>query len=181
MTMDPNLHPRGAVRREVVEEEVPVVDPAPVAAVEEERVAASAGGIEHHERLVRDGLGTEHGEAYVRDVEGEQRYWLYSLSQVVWVLLGLIEILIGLRVLLKAIGANPANSFAQFIYNAAGFFAWPFFGLTASPASGNMIIEIPSIIAMIVYALFAWGIVQIIWLFYRPRTRGASTYDRFRV
>ena len=181
MTMDPNLYPRGTVRREVVQEEVPAVEPVVPAAVEEERVAASAGGIERRQRLVRDATGAEHGEAYVRDAETEQRYWLYMLSQAVWLLLALVEILIGLRVLLKAIGANPDAGFAHFVYGAGGFFAWPFLGLTASPASGNMIIEIPSIIAMIVYAIIAWAVVQLIWLFYRPHTRAASTYDRFRL
>jgi len=46
--------------------------------------------------------------------------------------------------------------------------------------AGGMVLEIPSLIAMVVYAVIAWGLVQVIWLFYRPMTRGGSRYDRFR-
>lgn len=186
MTLDPNLRPPRGVRREVTNvEETPIVDPrvppvVPGEAVEEENVVENVGGIERHGRVVRDDSGLEHREQVVRDVEGERRWSLYSLSQVIWFLLGIIEILIGLRVLLKIIDANPDNGFAHFIYNASAIFLAPFFGLTGSPSAGGAVLEIPSLIAMLVYAVLAWGIVQLIWLFYRPMTRGGSSYDRRR-
>jgi hypothetical protein len=35
---------------------------------------------------------------------------------------------------------------------------------------GNMVLEISTVIAMAVYALFAWGLERIVWvIFYRPR------------
>jgi hypothetical protein len=155
----------------------PVLAPA----VETEQFAQSRAGIEHRERTVTDDAGVEHHERFVHDVAGEQRLRLIRVSQLVWLCVAVIEALIGMRVLLKLIGANPINEFARFVYNLAAVFLAPFFGLTGSPASNGIVLEIPSLIAMLVYAFLGWGVVQIVWvLFNRPVTRTSSTYDRYR-
>jgi hypothetical protein len=39
-----------------------------------------------------------------------------------------------------------------------------------TPASGGVVLELSSIIAMLVYVLLAWGLERIVWvIFYRPR------------
>jgi hypothetical protein len=49
-------------------------------------------------------------------------------------------------------------------------FVAPFASLAKAPASGGMVLEISSILAMIVYLLIAWGIERIVHvLLYRPR------------
>jgi YggT family protein len=181
MTMDPNLEPRRVVRRESVQSEEAVGEPAvaPVYA-EREQVDATGGGIESHQRLERDAGGVAHGERFVRDAEAEQEWWAFRVTQVVWLLVAIIEIFIGLRVLLKLLAANPNNAFASFVYNVAGVFLAPFFGLTGSPAADGVVLEIPSLIAMAVYALIGWAIVRILWLLLiRPMTRSATRYDRY--
>ena len=105
-----------------------------------------------------------------RESGQKQRLFSYKATQWIWLGLGIIEVLIGLRVLLKLIVANPESPFAAFIYNISGFFLFPFAGLVGTPTSGGMELEISSIIAMLVYALLAWGIERIVWVsFYRPR------------
>lgn len=105
-----------------------------------------------------------------KEPERERRIFTFKATQLVWLVFGIIEALIALRVALKLIGANPASPFAVFLYNYTSFFLFPFAGLTATPAVGNMVLEISSIIAMAVYALIAWGIERIVWvIFYRPR------------
>lgn len=100
----------------------------------------------------------------------EQRVFTFKLTQLVWLLFGLLEALIALRIFLKLIGANPANAFAALVYSFTGLFLWPFFGLTGTPAANGMVLEIPSVIAMFVYALLAWVIARVVWLLlYRPR------------
>jgi hypothetical protein len=100
----------------------------------------------------------------------EQRVFTFKLTQLVWLLFGLLEALIALRVFLKLIAANPANPFASLVYNLSALFLWPFFGLTGTPAANGMVLEIPSIIAMVVYAIAAWAIAYVVWLvLYRPR------------
>ncbi|MBE2199544.1 MAG: YggT family protein [Anaerolinea sp.] len=72
--------------------------------------------------------------------------------------------------MLKLIAANPESPFAAFIYNVSAIFLYPFAGLVGTPAAGGVVLELSSIIAMLVYALLAWGIERIVWvIFYRPR------------
>ena len=105
-----------------------------------------------------------------QESDQKQRLFTFRTTQWIWLILGVIEIIIGLRVLLLLIGANPASPFAAFIYNLSAFLLIPFAGLVGAPAMGGMVLEISSIIAMLVYALLAWGIDRLIWvIFYRPR------------
>ncbi len=102
-----------------------------------------------------------------------QRIFTWKLTQLVWLLFGLLEALIGLRVLLRLIAANPANFFAVLVYRMSYFFVWPFLGLTRTPNANGAVVEVSSIIAMFVYALIAWAIVQLIWIVF-DRPRGAT-------
>jgi YggT family protein len=172
-------HP-GARRGVAVHEREEVVEERPVAGREEEDYVEHGPGIERSERVVRTAAGDEHREAVVSDTAGAQWLWLSKLSQVVWLLIGIIEILIGLRVILRLVAANPNNDFAAFIYNASAPFLAPFFGLVGSPAFDGSVLEIASLIAMAVYLILGWLLVQIIWLAERPLTGGASRYDRYR-
>jgi uncharacterized protein YggT (Ycf19 family) len=100
----------------------------------------------------------------------EQRVTTFKLTQLIWLLLGLLEALLALRVLFKLIGVNAANPFANFIYNLSELFVAPFVSLIGAPAAGGMVLEISSIIAMIVYLLVGWALERIVYvIFYRPR------------
>ena len=151
----------------------------PVPAGQTEETVHRVGDVEEHERVVRDDLGREHREAAVADVGTERWLVLAKATQFVYLLAGIIEGFIAIRFLLKLIGANPANEFASLIYGVAGFFLAPFFGLTGTPAAGPVVLEIPDLIAILVYALLAWVIVRVLWLFGGgPPTRSVTTYDR---
>jgi uncharacterized membrane protein len=94
----------------------------------------------------------------------ERRLKLQKATQIIWLVTGVLEALIAMRVLLKLIAANPEAEFARFIYNITAVFLVPFENLTASPSANGAVLEIPSLFAMLVYALVAWGIVRIIWV-----------------
>ncbi|MCL5960562.1 MAG: hypothetical protein M1358_14860 [Chloroflexi bacterium] len=181
--------PRPVERREttrVDERTAPTGGPAPAPArfdqaEHTEQAARSPAGVDQRERVVTDQAGLAHSERTTHDLGAEHRQKLSKVSQVIWLFVGVVEVLIGLRILLKLIGANPANDFAGFVYNSAGVFLAPFFGLTGSPSSGGMVLEIPSLIAMLAYALLGWGVVRwILPLFDQQTTRSTSTYDRYR-
>jgi hypothetical protein len=105
-----------------------------------------------------------------KEPERERRIFTFKATQLVWLLFGILEALIALRIGLKLIGANPASPFAVFIYGFTGLFLFPFAGLTGTPSAGGMVLEISSFIAMVVYALIAWALERTIWvIFYRPR------------
>jgi hypothetical protein len=100
----------------------------------------------------------------------EQRVATFKATQMIWLLFGLLEAVIALRVVFKLIAVNAANPFATLLYNVTHLFVAPFASLTGAPAAGGMVLEISSIIAMIVYLLIGWALERIVYvLFYRPR------------
>jgi len=100
----------------------------------------------------------------------ENKVFTFKLTQLIWLLLGILEASLGLRVFLKLIGANPGNPFADFLYKLTEIFVLPFSGLTSTPAVGNMVFEVSTIIAMIVYGLIGWAAESLVWiLFYKPK------------
>ena len=120
-----------------------------------------------------------HEEQVVQNVNLEYREALHKVSQFIWLIFAGIEALIGIRVILMLIGANPANTFTAFVYQLSELFLWPFRNIVANPAFQNYVLEITSIIAMIVYPLIGWAIVRLIWvLFYRAPTSEVTTYHR---
>ena len=86
------------------------------------------------------------------------------LTQVVYWIFGLVEGLIAIRLVLKALGANPAAGFAQFIYGITTPLVGPFLGLFNNPSYQNSVLELSSIIALIVYALVAWLLGKLVWI-----------------
>ncbi len=99
----------------------------------------------------------------------EQRAATFKVTQIIWLLLGVLEALIALRVVFNLIAVNSANPIAAFLYNITTLFVAPFASLVGAPAAYGMVLEISSIIAMIVYLLIAWAGVKIVYaFFYRP-------------
>ena len=105
-----------------------------------------------------------------KEPERERQIFTFKATQLVWLLLGILEGLLGLRFILKLIAANPDSPIAVFIYGLTGLFLLPFTGLTATPQLGGMILELATMVAMVVYALIFWAVERLVWLiFYRPR------------
>jgi hypothetical protein len=102
--------------------------------------------------------------------EREQRIFTFKATQLIWLLFGILEAMIALRILLKLIGANPESPIVALIYGFTYLFLFPFEGMTATPAAGGMVLELSSIFAMGIYALIAWAVERTVWvIFYRPR------------
>lgn len=89
-----------------------------------------------------------------------------TLANAVWFLFGLLEVLLAFRLILKLLGANPASGFVSFIYTITSGFTAPFRGIFSTPtAQGDVVtsvFETGTILAMVVYALVAWGIVKLV-------------------
>jgi len=105
-----------------------------------------------------------------KEPEREQRIFTFKATQLIWLLFGILIAVIALRIGLLLIGANPASPIVALIYGFTALFLFPFTGLINSPTSGNMVLELSSVFAMLIYGLIAWAVVTIVWLiFYRPR------------
>ena len=68
------------------------------------------------ETVVTQQPGYAATEQVTRDVAAERRLRLALVTRIIWAILGLLEILLGLRFVLKVIAANPDSGFAAFIY-----------------------------------------------------------------
>jgi len=114
------------------------------------------------EKVVTEQPGYAATEQVTHDVAAERRLVLFQVTRIVWAVLVLLEVLLGLRFMLKLIAANPDSGFAAFMYGITGPFVAPFTGLIGTPMSGGTILEVTTLIAMAVYALFFWGVVSVI-------------------
>ena len=105
-----------------------------------------------------------------QEPERERRITTFKVTQLIWLLLGILEALIALRIGLKLIGANADSPIVALIYGFTGLFLLPFSGLINSPTAGNMVLELSSMFAMLIYGLIGWAVERVVWLiFYRPQ------------
>lgn len=119
----------------------------------------------------------DHNEIDTTQVDqvNDRRTKMYVSTQVLWLLFGLLEGLLGLRFIFKLIGVNPENVFATFLYGLTDIFLTPFADLTSAITANGMSLEFTTLIAMLVYALVGWALERIIYvIFYRPRTTSGT-------
>lgn len=129
------------------------------------------GPVEPPERQVIEERRLVERHAYeepgYRDSVALRRTLYARIAYVVWTIVAFIEAFIGLRVFLKLIAANPGNAFVNFVYDISGVFVNPFLGIVNDLQSGNSILEINSLIAMLIYLLLGYAVLRIIWLLLR--------------
>lgn len=109
-----------------------------------------------------------HAEAAVATESPQKAYQakkaIFRSYQIIWYIVGVIEVLLGVRVLLKLLGANTFNGFTDFIYAVSGPFARPFAGILGTSTSSDLVFEWSTLIAMGVYAVVAYGVVELFQL-----------------
>lgn len=90
---------------------------------------------------------------------------LFYAYNVIWYILAFVEIVLAFRFVLKMLGANPDSGFGSFIYGLSSPFAGPFATLfNASTGPGAKVtaqIEWSTLVAGVVYAIAAWGVVKL--------------------
>jgi hypothetical protein len=86
---------------------------------------------------------------------------LYRGTQIVWYLLGLLEILLAFRFVLKLFAANPAAGFSSFIYGITYIFTAPFLSVFRISHVAGSIFEWTTLLAMFVYWVVAIGIIKL--------------------
>lgn len=93
-----------------------------------------------------------------------------KMIELVYLLLIILESVLGLRFIFQLLGANPENPFILFLYQATLVFTYPFTTLFASPLQNGIAVstynlEFTTLVGMGVYALLAYIIVRIIDIF----------------
>jgi hypothetical protein len=95
----------------------------------------------------------------------EKKRTIFRTYQIIWYILGVIEVLLAFRVALKMLGANINSPFVSLIYIITDPLALPFsgiFGVTG--IAGGSYLEWSTLVAMIVYLVIAYGLVQLMQL-----------------
>ncbi len=101
---------------------------------------------------------------------------LYHATQVVWYILGIINVFLLLRLFLKLAGANPDASFSALVYNISYFFVAPFFSVfRITPVAVGTVFEWTTLLAMFIYWLIAVAIVQLLLMGRKVSTFEATT------
>lgn len=105
----------------------------------------------------------------------ETKKTIFRFNQIIWYILGLIEVLLAFRVVLKALGANPFSGFTSLIYAVSDPLALPFQGILRTNAISGSVFEWSTIIAAAVYLCVAWGLVYLLDLIYPITPKDVET------
>jgi len=89
---------------------------------------------------------------------------IFRTYQIIWYILGFIETILVMRMIFKILGANSRSGFVDMIYSMTDPLVLPFRGIFPTPAVSNSVFEFTTIIAIIIYALIAWGLVNLFQL-----------------
>ena len=87
---------------------------------------------------------------------------LYRGTQIVWYVLGVLEVLLAFRFVLKLLGANPAAGFSNFIYSLSYPFTLPFSAVFGTSQVSGSVFEWTTLLAMAVYWLVAFGLIKML-------------------
>ena len=89
-----------------------------------------------------------------------------TVEYLVYFLFGALEILLAFRLVLKLTGASISSAFVGLIYGVTGIFTVPFEGIFhrgfAQGVEVRAVFEPATLVAIIVYAVVAWGIVKLV-------------------
>ncbi len=92
-----------------------------------------------------------------------------TVEYLIYFFFGALEILLAFRLVLKLMGASMASGFVGLIYGLTGIFILPFEGIfrraTTQGIETTSVLEPSTLVAIVVYAVLAWGIVKLVRIF----------------
>ena len=92
-----------------------------------------------------------------------------TVEYLIYFFFGALEILLSFRLVLKLMGASMASGFVGLIYGLSGIFILPFEGIfrraTTQGIETTSVLEPSTLVAIVVCAVFAWGIVKLVKIF----------------
>ncbi|HEX2916162.1 MAG TPA: YggT family protein [Chloroflexia bacterium] len=128
-----------------------------------------------------DGNLVEREEQVFDDPYTRRLNVLDRVTRIVYFVMGLLEVLLALRFLFRVIDAGTANGFVNFIYNLTAPFVAPFNGIFNDQAiTRGSVVEFSTLIAMAIYALLTYGIIQLLNLLLTPSRSSREVYSTTR-
>ncbi len=90
-------------------------------------------------------------------------YTARALLFLIDLIFGIIEFVIGLRILFELFSANASSPIVSWLYAVSRTLLYPFQGIFPSPVlSGGFILDMSAIVALLAYALLAYFISELV-------------------
>jgi len=105
----------------------------------------------------------------------EEGRYNFRAAAVVGFIAGVVDILIAARFLGKLFGASAQSAFVSFIYTVSGPLVAPFQGIFGNGGSKANSFETADLVAIVAYAVIAWGLVMLIRIITAPRGTKPAT------
>ncbi|TMC82272.1 MAG: hypothetical protein E6J08_05340 [Chloroflexi bacterium] len=126
------------------------------------------GHVQEHRTVTNEGPGVGPAEE-AEVVSTSNPGW--RAVQFVYLVFGLIDGLLLLRLVLKLLGANPEAGFSNWLYNVTAVFLGPFKNILATIGTTQSQLEMSVVVAILVYALAGWAVARFVAIiFYRNVT-----------
>jgi YggT family protein len=103
----------------------------------------------------------DHVQATAYDPYAGRRATAGRVIQAIWLVTGIVEMLLLLRFVLRALGANSDASFAQLVYGVTAPLVAPFMGLFGTPQANGAALEPHTLVALVVYVLLGWVLAKL--------------------
>lgn len=85
------------------------------------------------------------------------------LAYLINLVLGIVEIILSLRLILKFLGANSGAPFVRWLYATSVPLLQPFQGIFPTPTlEGRFTLEFSTLFALVVYALIGYFILEVL-------------------
>jgi hypothetical protein len=95
---------------------------------------------------------------------------VYRTVQLVWLIVGVIDLLIALDFIFRAAAANNTG-FAHYMYRIGGRLAAPFDGIfNLTVVNGKSVIRWPDVLAIAIYTIAAYIVVKLVRIVAAPET-----------
>lgn len=79
------------------------------------------------------------------------------------IIFGIIEAVVGLRIIFELFGANPTTPFVAWLYEISRTLLYPFQNIFPSPVlRGGFVLDMSAVVALLAYALLAYLISELI-------------------
>jgi len=118
----------------------------------------SSGAVREESTVVNDTGATPVREASVVKSSTPAR----RAMEIIYLVFGIIDALLLVRLVLKLLGANAHAGFASFTYGLTDFLLAPFHGLLPTFVSGQSVFELSLVFAILIYSLVAVGLARLV-------------------
>lgn len=116
--------------------------------------------------FIKETVSTQGDNPTVEEKTNSTATGYQTAEYLVYFFFGMLEILLVFRLILKMTGASSFNAFVSLIYGVTGIFILPFQGIfhqaTTSGIETTAVLEPSTIVAIVVYAILAVGIVKLV-------------------